>query len=66
MRNEFRISRKKCTLFREISCLTKLALAYETQFRMFSFSRDGTFNIQNETAKSYEKTRFFSIKIAVS
>ena len=48
MRNEFRISRKR-SLFREISCFVKLALACESQFRMFRISRNKTFNKRNET-----------------
>ena len=31
---------KKCTLFREISCVAKLVLACESQFRMFRISRN--------------------------
>ena len=38
---------KKCSLFREISCFAKLALACERKFRMFRISRNGTFSIRN-------------------
>ena len=40
---------KKRSLFREISCFAKLALACKSQFCMFRISRNKTFRKQNET-----------------
>ena len=60
MRDEFRISRKKCSLFRDISCFAKLVLADKIQFRMF---RNITFNKRNETAIPNEKNDTFTLKL---
>ena len=40
---------KKSSLLPEILCFAKLAVEYESQFRMFCISRNKTFNNQNET-----------------
>ena len=58
---------KKCSLFREISCFAKLALACEGQFRMFRISRNKTFNKRNEAKlqRRIKKHCSFQIKIVV-
>ena len=57
---EFHVKRvsyftKKRSLFHEILCFTKLALACKSQFCMFRISRNKTFNKRNKTAMSNEK-----------